>query len=310
MDDEIEAQHHRVADLTNALERLVAVPSDVSLVRDLVSASPPRSFERGLEALRPTCDTTPSHRYALSPTANEGRKAHSVVPGGQRSGTPKPKRRVRQGIANDVDMVHPFSSPDCLPSALVTSPPYRPSFYSAQFRAVTRESVTPSKLQFEDGCLRRPDQVNAGNGATLATGPSRPRNTGTPIDKKEVAECRTLLLRQREEYRALEELRGQLRVEAQRLTQLAERVRSEHVQVQRRTQACAIRERAVTQREREVETTTAQWKITIAKTKQHHANSIRVASAVNRQLHHELSRYTTTDDATRSNLYDDDTHLS
>lgn len=287
MEFEIEQQHHRLGELAAALERLQLVPSDMSLVRELVAGSPPREIRDeldGIDALRPA--NPGQHRQH---TALGGREhGRSSIPGGR----PKTPTNRTRGIHKSVAVQHAFSSLDCLPGELAASPPFRPSFYSSQFRAEMRGSLDRRHLQFEE-CAHPVDNrhVDKGNAAPTSSGRMPTARGLSQADKRDAAEVRQLLLQQREERRQLEDLRAQLHTESQRLTTLAQRVRGEHAQVQRRSEACAIRERELKSKEEAMSTLTRKWKDELRRAKQQHANGIRVASAVNRQLHDELSRY-------------------
>ncbi|CUG91372.1 Hypothetical protein, putative [Bodo saltans] len=287
MEEEIADQHRRVEDLVAALDRLLVVPADQQRVRDLISGSPPRQWNEddasGIHALR--FDSSRASRVDGSPSYYR-RAVHgkSTVPG--------EKQKVggvrHRPIPAEVAVEHAFSSPDCVPMIITTSLPYRPSFYSAQFRADTRESVGNTVLQF--------DNVIDGSGiasALIGDGTTpRPHAKVGAIDKKEVAASFELLVHQREELRRLMELRDEMRKESSRLMALAQKVRADHAQVQKRADAVTVRERQVRSREQSLDTLTAQWKEEIRRVKHNHANGMRVASSVNRQLHEELSRCT------------------
>jgi hypothetical protein len=290
MESDIADQHRRVEDLAAALDQLLAVPADQLRIRELVSGSPPRQLNiddaSGIEALRN--DTQDGMRGDGSPPSSFYRRAlqgKSSVPGvGRRQGS----KGVRyQSIPEGISVEHAFSSSGCVPMTIATSLPYRPSFYSAQFRAETRESMGPPVLQFENALS------GAGVAAAPLDGVVTPRRAVVgAVDRREAAAALELLVRQREESRKLMELRDEMKHESARLMALAQRVRSDHAQVQKRADALTVREREVRSREHSLQSMVAQWKDEIRKVKHNHANGMRVASHVNRQLHHELSRCT------------------
>lgn len=293
MESELADQQTRVEDLVAALDRLLVVPSDPSRVRELVAGSPPRQWgdsdASGIDSLRYSTTTGSSPIGSPSGAAYYQRhtptRGKSTVPGsGGRGGL----RGVRHTpVSDSVRVGHVFSSPDCVPSTVVASLPYRPSFYSSQFRAETREALGPTVLQFQNVAA----EVAAP--ALLGDNSAQVRSAAvSTVDKREAAATYDALVQQRQEFRKLEELREEMRREAGRLTSLAQRVRAEHAQVQRRADAVTVREREIKAREQALQASALQWKEDVRRVKHQHMNSMRVASAVNRQLHSELSRCT------------------